>query len=174
MRVFLITFVGEKRVELKPGLNLTGRADTCELVVDHKSVSHHHCVLSIQDGTILVRDLDSSNGTLINGQKIKKGTLQNGDVLSVGAIRFQVSIVREEDTNIQLDVEKSGRPTSSPGGRKTSTPEGKGSKPSKEPTPNKEPKSNKDPKSNKETKPNPESKPSKKPSTFESSDDFLI
>jgi hypothetical protein len=77
---------------VEPGETLSvGRAPDCDLVVDDPSVSKHHAALvwDARGKTVLVEDLGSSNGTHLNGERIKmKLGVRDGDTLSFGDARF--------------------------------------------------------------------------------------
>ena len=88
MRARLIPTDGTAPIELVKDLTLVGRGDDCDLRIDHKSVSKHHCVLVKTDGLVLLRDLGSTNGTRVNGQRVRRGTLLPNDDLSVANFRF--------------------------------------------------------------------------------------
>jgi pSer/pThr/pTyr-binding forkhead associated (FHA) protein len=69
-----------------------GRAPRAEFVVDAPLVSRLHCRLTaIGDGIDIV-DLDSTNGTYINDQRVKSGCIRNGDRLRVGRVEFTVDL----------------------------------------------------------------------------------
>lgn len=55
------------------------------------SISGNHCVINIRGIQVFVTDLDSTNGTFINGQQIKSSILQVGDILKVGDAKFKLS-----------------------------------------------------------------------------------
>ena len=88
MRARLIPIDGGDPVEIVKDLILVGRGEDCELRLDHKSVSKRHCVLVKTDGLVLLRDLGSTNGTRVNGPRVRRGTLLPNDVLSVANFRF--------------------------------------------------------------------------------------
>ena len=69
-----------------------GRDHACDVVLRDPAVSRHHALLSVRGGRCSVRDLDSTNGLLVNGQRIETATLSPGDVLSFGnAVHAAVS-----------------------------------------------------------------------------------
>lgn len=72
------------------GTMAVGRSPDCELHFSHDRLSRRHAELKIIDGALVVKDLDSSNGTFKNGEKIKQATLQNGDTLSFDKLDFAV------------------------------------------------------------------------------------
>lgn len=66
-----------------------GRLPDCELVIDDPSVSKHHARIAWKSGASLaiLEDLDSSNGTLLNGKKLAGPTvLKDNDLLAVGKV----------------------------------------------------------------------------------------
>ncbi len=69
-------------------VTVIGRASDCDLTVEDVNVSRRHCeVRRIGDGYSLV-DLDSTNGTEVNGQRIQETALMSGDVIEVGTTRI--------------------------------------------------------------------------------------
>jgi FHA domain-containing protein len=74
-------------------LTLVGRSRACEVCLDASRVSRHHCCLAFGHGEILVRDLDSTNGTRINGRRVEKGLLRPGDVLGIAHLRFRLIVL---------------------------------------------------------------------------------
>ncbi len=64
---------------------LVGRHDRCDVVVGHASVSRRHARLSFRDGHWVLRDLDSTNGTRVNGKRVVRCRLEPGDRLSLGS-----------------------------------------------------------------------------------------
>ncbi len=79
------------------GVMTVGRQQDCQLRIASSQVSRKHCQLFEKKGLLLVKDLGSSNGTLVNGKKIAdQRVLEPGDELTVGSVKFRVE--RLEDT----------------------------------------------------------------------------
>jgi pSer/pThr/pTyr-binding forkhead associated (FHA) protein len=68
--------------------------------LDHKSVSKLHCVIVKTDGVLLLRDLGSTNGTRVNGQRIRRAALLPNDTVAVAnlkyTVKFGVELEKEE------------------------------------------------------------------------------
>lgn len=72
---------------------LIGREQDCQLRPNSELVSRHHCVFTVDDFSVRVRDLGSTNGTLVNGERIRKEVvLQQSDKVLVGNLEFAVCI----------------------------------------------------------------------------------
>jgi pSer/pThr/pTyr-binding forkhead associated (FHA) protein len=66
-----------------------GRARHADFCVDAPLVSRLHCRVSVaEDGVVCVTDLDSTNGTWVDGERIAEGTLAEGHILRVGRVEF--------------------------------------------------------------------------------------
>lgn len=73
-----------------------GRAGDCDLQIQHPLVSRHHCVLTIEEDGVFVRDLQSSNGTGVNNQPlVGPRRIRDGDTLWVAATPVVVRVYRE-------------------------------------------------------------------------------
>jgi transcriptional regulator of aromatic amino acid metabolism len=84
---------GKKRVTVRDGLASIGSAEGNTLVITDDMASRFHCDVRIEDQRALVRDLGSTNGTFINGVRVKEGYLKPGSVLTLG--RTEVTFERE-------------------------------------------------------------------------------
>lgn len=80
-----------KVVRLRSEETVIGRQSGCELRIPSAAVSRRHCRLSFRDDVLSVEDLDSANGTLVNGERIEGiRALRPGDSLEVGPVVFTV------------------------------------------------------------------------------------
>ena len=68
-----------------------GRAPRADFIVDAALVSRVHCRLAASAAEIEAVDLESTNGTFVNGQRVARGTLRDGDRLRVGAVELVVT-----------------------------------------------------------------------------------
>lgn len=69
-----------------------GRGEDCKVRVPLPSVSRKHCELLIEDDEFMVKDLNSSNGTYVNGERVRSRELIPGDLLALGPCVFVVRI----------------------------------------------------------------------------------
>jgi len=69
---------------------VVGRHPQCDARLDSLRVSRHHCCMTQDHGEVVVRDLGSTNGIRINGQRVEMGRLRPGDELSIAHIRFRL------------------------------------------------------------------------------------
>ena len=76
---------------ITPGnIKTVGRAPRADFVVDAALVSRLHCRLAAGAGEIEAVDLESTNGTYVNGQRVERAMLKEGDKLRVGAVELVV------------------------------------------------------------------------------------
>ena len=76
---------------LRPGgIKTVGRAPRADFIVDAALVSRLHCRLEAGDDNLDVIDLSSTNGTYVNGKRVKRARLTSGDRLRVGRVELTV------------------------------------------------------------------------------------
>lgn len=89
----LIPLDGGKPVPIQRDITVVGRSrDECDLYINRNSISKLHCVIVRTDGLLFVRDLGSTNGTKVNGQRILRGALLPGDQLAFANVKFKVHL----------------------------------------------------------------------------------
>lgn len=69
-------------------LTTVGRSESCDISFDDITVSRHHSEIIRNDGTYMVRDLGSLNGTYVNQRRVEVVELQQGDELQIGKFRL--------------------------------------------------------------------------------------
>src|SRR5437588_557567 len=90
MRAQLVPLDGGPAIDVVKDLTVVGRKEDCDLRLEHKSVSKMHCVIVKTDGLLLLRDLGSTNGTRVNGQRVRRAALLPNDQLSIANYKFRV------------------------------------------------------------------------------------
>ena len=87
--------IPEKTFRLLPGsVRTLGRATGADFIVDAALVSRVHCrFTALEDGGLELRDLESTNGTFVNGRRIESVRLASGDRMQIG--RVQLIALRE-------------------------------------------------------------------------------
>ncbi|MGC3956863.1 MAG: FHA domain-containing protein [Verrucomicrobiota bacterium] len=73
-------------IQLKPGLNRIGRGEDNDFVINHQSVSTHHCELTVADTTVTLRDLGSTNGTFVERVPVTEIQLHSGHHVQFGSV----------------------------------------------------------------------------------------
>lgn len=76
--------------ELKVETTTVGRVEDNAFQIADPSVSSHHCEIQLKGSEVLIRDLNSTNGSFINGEKINEATLKVGQTLRLGQIELRI------------------------------------------------------------------------------------
>lgn len=69
---------------------IVGRHPQCDARLDSIRVSRRHCCMTHDDESLIVRDLGSTNGIRINGQRVEEGRIHIGDELAIAHIRYRL------------------------------------------------------------------------------------
>ena len=76
--------------DLKVDKTTIGRMEDNTFQLAEQSVSSHHCEILLKGTDVIVRDLDSTNGTYINGEKISEKVLKPGQILRLGNVEARL------------------------------------------------------------------------------------
>lgn len=102
MRKLLYTldgaFLGEFAID-RPRI-VIGRRPDSDIHIDNLSISGQHAVIVTTDGTSVLEDLQSTNGTIVNGQPVEKHVLQHGDLIELG--KYQLRYVDGAAVNARV------------------------------------------------------------------------
>ncbi|MFW6159030.1 MAG: FHA domain-containing protein, partial [Planctomycetota bacterium] len=74
----------ERSFPLREGSTIIGRHPSCHVVIPGRKVSKRHLQCHVENGVVTIRDLDSSNGTLVNGEPVSTRVLEDGDQVTLG------------------------------------------------------------------------------------------
>ena len=84
MKAELVPLNGDPPIPITRDVTVVGRREFCDVQISHPSLSKRHCVLVRTDGLLMVRDLATTNGTKVNGQRILWAALLPNDRLTPG------------------------------------------------------------------------------------------
>ena len=87
-------------IMLDRAMVVVGRHPACDARLDSLRVSRHHCCMMHENGEVVVRDLGSTNGIRINGQRVEMGRLKPGDELSIAHIRYRLDNGQAHDQTL--------------------------------------------------------------------------
>ncbi|MHC5537625.1 FHA domain-containing protein [Singulisphaera rosea] len=90
MRTRLVALDEGPDIPLDRTMVVVGRHPQCDARLESLRVSRHHCCMTRDQGEVIVRDLGSTNGIRINGQRVETGRLKPGDELAIAHIRFRL------------------------------------------------------------------------------------
>ena len=82
-----------KEVQLTKDRTTLGRRPYNDIVIDNLAVSGEHAVMQMSGMDVFLEDLNSTNGTYVNGKAIKKQQLQSGDTVEIG--KYKIKFVHE-------------------------------------------------------------------------------
>ena len=82
----------QKIYRLPSSVTVIGRRSNCDFYVPLMSVSRRHCQLNHHQGVLKIRDLDSRNGTYLNGKRVDEAVIKAGDYIKVGPLTFAFQI----------------------------------------------------------------------------------
>src|SRR5438876_7020989 len=108
MTVQMLVVQGKQRGKLMLfplGDFVFGRGPECHVRPESEQISRQHCILSVAKTDVQIRDLGSTNGTLINGRRVVgQQVLHDGDHLQLGPVVLRIKIIPESSVETISDV----------------------------------------------------------------------
>lgn len=103
-----------KEVQITKDKTTLGRRPYNDIVIDNLAVSGEHAVLQMTGSEVFIEDLNSTNGTYINGKAVKKQLLSHNDTVEIG--KYKIKYLVEDGTEYERTaVLRAGGPNSGPG-----------------------------------------------------------
>lgn len=82
-----------------------GRSEDCEVLIENLGISRYHAEIQSKDGFHVLRDLQSNNGTFVNGNKVEVHNLNHGDVVTIGKYSLEYTTSRDEPRRGQSETD---------------------------------------------------------------------
>lgn len=107
----LVSLDFEPTLTLNEGANVVGREQSCDIQLDDVNVSKQHCKIECHGSSYVVRDLGSTNGTFVNGERATRMSIDPGNVVRIGPFQytFEVTTATEKSVSEKSAVTKKGR-----------------------------------------------------------------
>ncbi len=103
-----------KEVQLTKDKTTLGRRPYNDIVIDNLAVSGEHAVLQMVGADVFIEDLNSTNGTYINGKAVKKQLLQHNDTVEIGKYKIKYLSVESSDYEKTMIMRPGGAAASAP------------------------------------------------------------
>src|ERR1039457_4544334 len=103
MAKLLVKTVGLENtlIDLRLGINRVGRSADADFQINHPTISSIHCELVLRESGVLLRDLESTNGTFLNEKRVLETELSAGQTLRLGDVELFV-----ENTDVTVAIPK--------------------------------------------------------------------
>jgi pSer/pThr/pTyr-binding forkhead associated (FHA) protein len=98
---------------LSSGDLVIGRSSECDLVLKHETVSRRHAHIAVCGSQVVITDLDSRNGTFVDGNRIQQSPLAAGQLVTFGGVQFQLDGSDWDGEDVDSDL-PTGTCTESP------------------------------------------------------------
>src|SRR5215469_9340163 len=90
MKAELVPDNGDAPIPILRDVTVVGRREYCDVAINDPSLSKRHCVLVKTDGLLVIRDLATTNGTKVKGQKVRWAALLPDDRITLGGYKMRV------------------------------------------------------------------------------------
>ncbi len=94
----------EIRLEV-PREIIVGRGEDCDIYLGEKKISRRHCRMVTSPDSLVLEDLKSTNGTFVNGKRVKREELADDDTVRIGTSVFKIDFIHTEDQVSESDSE---------------------------------------------------------------------
>jgi len=121
MKAELLPANGDPPIPIIRDVTVIGRHANCDVQIDRVGLSHRHCVLVRTDGLLIVRDLITTNGTKVNGQRVKWAALMPRDLLSLGGYKVRIYLGSDGATAPSEEPGRAGAASGCSGGSNESS-----------------------------------------------------
>jgi adenylate cyclase len=102
----LVPLGGGDSIPLARDTLIIGRRESCDIRMPFPNISGMHCELTFKEGYWSIRDLNSTNGIKVNGQRVIKKLLHPGDELSIGKRKFNINYEMPAGRRAMEEVEE--------------------------------------------------------------------
>lgn len=82
-----------KLIDLKLGANRVGRHPDNDFSIEHPTISSVHCEIILQDSGVILRDLESTNGTFVDNEPVQQAQLSPGQIVRLGDVELLVETI---------------------------------------------------------------------------------
>ena len=86
----LLSLIDGTNILIDKPILLFGRDQECDIQLNSKKVSRRHCCVIFANDRLFIRDLASTNGIRLNGQRVNISEVRHGDRISIGNFRYRV------------------------------------------------------------------------------------
>lgn len=117
MKSELVPLNGDPPIPITRDVTLVGRREYCDVRISHPSLSKRHCVLVRTDGLLMLRDLGTTNGTKVNGQKVMWAALLPNDRLTMGGYKVRVYLGPDDAPSPSEQARRNGKHAAQPASR---------------------------------------------------------
>jgi pSer/pThr/pTyr-binding forkhead associated (FHA) protein len=104
-----------KEVQITKDKTTLGRRPYNDIVIDNLAVSGEHAVLQMVGADVFIEDLNSTNGTYINGKAVKKQLLSHNDTVEIGKYKIKFMVEDGTDYEKTMIMKPGTRPPAAPG-----------------------------------------------------------
>ena len=96
MKAELVPENGDPPIPIERDVTVIGRHESCDVVIQAVGLSKRHCIVVKTDGLLVIRDLATTNGTKVKGQRVRWAALLPEDRISLGGYKFRVYLGSDE------------------------------------------------------------------------------